>query len=49
MVCVKSGEGRLRDLERVWMCLVLGEVRKGRMDLCCAGSAIRPYEDYLQH
>ena len=34
-VCVKRGEGRLRDLESGRKCLVLGEVRKGRVDLCC--------------
>lgn len=36
MVCVKRGEGRLRDCERGQMCLVLGEVRKGKVDLCWA-------------
>ena len=32
---MKRGEGRLRGLESGRMCLVLGEVRKGRVDLCC--------------
>lgn len=37
MVCVKRGEGRLRDRERGRMYLVVGEVRKGKVDLCWAG------------
>lgn len=39
MVCVKRGEGRLRDGARGRMCLVLGEVRKGNVDLCYGVSA----------
>lgn len=37
MVCVKRGEGRLRDRERGRIYLVVGEVRKGKVDLCWAG------------
>ena len=48
-VCVKRGEGRLRNCERERMCRVLGEVRKGNVDLFGAGQQCGLSKDYLQH